>query len=337
VMADIEFQCNDRCSGINLATSGSTFHLRDCFISRPMDRGITSIGGGCQGMFIDRCQFLSAEDTLTVPQRTTVALNTNANDIKLRDNRATKFRHFAFIAGDNSLITGNHFFQGDTVSDGIRSAGLIIATCAASAVGTGNYIDNCFIEWTNEQDSAPEFNSEYSFSALSISDNVFLSGDVAPWFSYIVVKPHGAGHYLNGVSITGNRFRSISGGIDRVERVDTTYADLDYARCRDVTMQGNSFAAVTKRASNPLELEHTQSDAASAWTIDTDDRLPFGGQALNVDRVVAHSAIKNSSGATQFVAPYVRHIQGPNRDRVELVWPTAVTGKVALQVRMDNR
>ncbi|MGR3475531.1 MAG: glycosyl hydrolase family 28-related protein, partial [Sulfitobacter sp.] len=74
VMADIEFQCNNRCSAINLAPAGLIFHLRDCFVSRPKDRGVTSIGGGCQGMLIDRCQFLSAEDALTVPNRTSIAL-----------------------------------------------------------------------------------------------------------------------------------------------------------------------------------------------------------------------------------------------------------------------
>jgi hypothetical protein len=205
VMADIEFQCSDRCSGIMLALSGIAFHLRDCFISRPMDRGMTSASTGCQGMLVDRCQFLSSEDALDVPNRKTIGFNTNANDVKIRDNRATKFRHFGVVAGANSIITGNHFFQGDSVAEGVRSAGLILANTHVSSIISGNYIDNCFIEWSNEHDAAPEFNTEYSFSALSITDNVFLSGEVAPWFSYIIVKPHGAGHFLSGVTITGNR------------------------------------------------------------------------------------------------------------------------------------
>jgi hypothetical protein len=149
VMSEIEFQCNNRCSGVMLAITGSTFHLRDCFISRPADRGVTSIGGGCQGMFIDRCQFLSAEDALTVPNRRTIGFNVNANDLKLRDNRATRFRHFGLIAGQNNIITGNHFFQGDGVANGVRSAGLIMATTNTSSVIANNYVDNCFIEWTN--------------------------------------------------------------------------------------------------------------------------------------------------------------------------------------------
>jgi hypothetical protein len=337
VMADIEFQCNNRCSGVMLAPSGSTFQLRDCFISRPMDRGITSIGSGCQGMFVDGCQFLSSEESELVSNRTTIALNTNAHDVKLRDNRATQFRHFALVAGQNSIISGNHFFQGDSVSGGIRSAGLILTSPHSSSIVTGNYIDNCFIEWSNEQDPAPEFNSEYSFSSLSITDNIFLSGDVAPWFSYIVVKPHGAGHFLSGVSITGNRFRSILGGIDRAERVDTTYADLDISRCNNIVMKGNSFHAVTAKVQNAAEIEFTQNTASNSWEIDASDYLPFGGQALNVDSVVAQGAIRDASNVTRYDMPYVQQIQGTNRDRIKVVWPVPVTGKVLVVVRMDNR
>lgn len=336
-MSDIEFQCNNRCSGINLAPSGITFNLRDCFISRPMDRGITSIGGGCQGMFLDRCQFLSSEDALNVPQRKTIGFNTNANDLKLRNCRATRFRHFGLIAGGNSIITGNHFFQGDAVANGIRSAGLILAAQHTSSIVSGNYVDNCFIEWTNEQDPAPEYSNEFSFSALSITDNIFLSGEVAPWFSYIVVKPHGTGHFLTGVSITGNKFRSINGGIDRAERVDTTYADLDLSRCKDVVMVGNSFHNVTNQVHNLAEIEHTQSTPSDTWVIDTSGKLPFGGQALNVDTVVAHGALRNGGNVTQFVVPYVKNAQGPDKDQVHLIWPSDVKGKVLITVRMDNR
>ena len=337
VIDDVEFQCNDRCSGINLAPSGITFHLRDCFISRPMDRGLTSTGGGCQGMLIDRCQFLSAEDALTVPQRRTIALNTNANDVKLRDNRATKFRHFALLAGGNSIVTGNHFFQGDSVDNGVRSAGLILAASYTSAVVTGNYVDNCFIEWTNEQDPTPGFTSGFSFSALSVTDNIFLSGEVAPWFSYLVVKPHGAGHFLNGVTITGNKFRSINGSIDRVERVDTTFADLDLSRCKNVVMKGNSFHLVDRQVSNAAEIEFTQTMPAGTWIIDTDGLLPFDGEALNADAVVAHGAIRNAANVAQYQMPYCKLSEGADGKSLHLIWGTPVKGKVSVMVRMDNR
>ena len=160
---------------------------------------------------------------------------------------------------------------------------------------------------------------------------------MAPWFSYIVIKPHGAGHFLSGVSITGNRFRSIIGAIDQVERVDTTFADLNISRCRNVVMKGNSFHAVTAQVQNAAEIEFTQNTLSDSWDIDTSGYLPFGGQALNVDSVVAQGAIKDASDVTQYAMPYVQQIQGPNRDRIRVVWPTPVKGKVLVVVRMDNR
>ena len=337
VLADIEFQCNNRCSAIMLALTGVAFHVRDCFITRPADRGITSIGGGCQGMLIDRCQFLSAEDAIPVSNRTTIGFNANANDVKLRDNRATRLRHFGLLGGANSIITGNHFFQGDEVNNGVRSAGLVLANTHVSSIISGNYVDNCFIEWTNEQDPAPEFNTEFSFSALSITDNIFLSGEVAPWFSYIVVKPHGAGHFLSGVSITGNRFRSLNGTIDRAERVDTTFADLDLSRCKNVVFTENSFHAVTYQVESPAKVEFVQNTPSDAWTIDLSDYLPFRGEALKVESVLAQGALRNSNNVRQWETPYADVAQGGNRDQVRLNWSTPVRGRVQVTVRMDSR
>ena len=335
VLDDIEFQCNGQASGILLAPSGTIFHLRDCFISRPGNRGLTSHGSGCQGMLIDRCQFLSNEDSLEADDRTTIALNAHANDVKIRNNRSTKFRHFAILGGANTLFSGNHFFQGDGVPSGIRTAGLIIAKSHASSIVTGNYVDNCFIEWTNEYDQAPEFNTEFSFSALSITDNVFLSGDVAPWFSYIIVKPHGAGHFLSGVSITGNRFRSLGTAIDRVERVDTSFADLDRSRMNEVTFDGNSFHGVSERVSNPLRLRHTEGSVATTWSVDTEERLPFKGQTLSVEGAVVLGRLRNSSNSVVFATPALDTRKGTNHDHIEVTWDQPLRGTLQLTIRMD--
>jgi hypothetical protein len=335
-MSDIEFQCNGLCSAIRLSPSGLAFHLRDCFISRPKDRGVTSIGEGCQGMLIDRCQFLSDEDPLNVSQRKSIAVNANANDVKLRNNRATKFLHFAVLAGGNSVVLGNHFFQGDTVPSGVRSAGLVVIGTHTSATISGNYVDNCFVEWTNERDASPNFVAGYSFSAMSITDNIFLSGNVAPWFSYVVVKPHGTGHFLNGVTISGNKFRSINGAIDRAERVDTSFADLDMSRTKALFFAGNSYHSITKQVSNPLRIRHNQATNATTWVIDPDDELPFGGQARGVDGVVAHDAIRNPASVKRFYMPHVKLEQGANKDQVHLLWDEAMRGEVTVVVRVDQ-
>lgn len=336
IIDNIEFQCNGVASGIMLAPAGATFQLQDCFISRPKDRGLTSSGFGCQGMLIDRCQFLSAEEPVDVAQRVSIALNANSNDVKLRNCRATKFRHFALLAGQNNLVIGNHFFQGDTTTDGVRTAGLVLATTHTASVLLGNYVDNCFIEWTNEQDQAPEHNSEFSFSSLSITDNVFLSGDVAPWFSYIVVKPHGAGHFLNGVTVTGNRFRSINGTIDHAERVDTSFADLDHHRNKNVFFDANSFHNVDAVVNNPLRIAHSEASPAATWVVDPEGRLPFGGQLLSVDAVVATGAVTNAGGAQVYAMPVATTRQGAQQDQLHLTWPEAVKGEVQVVVRMDQ-
>ncbi|MGC1506105.1 MAG: glycosyl hydrolase family 28-related protein [Sulfitobacter sp.] len=337
VLADVELQCNDRCSAIMLSPGGITFHVRDCFISRPSDRGITSVGTGCQGLIVDRCQFLSAEDALDVPARKTIGFNVNQNDAKIRNNRATRFRHFGLLGGSNNIFTGNHFFQGDGVTNGVRSGGIILASTSVGTVISNNYIDNCFIEWTNEHDPSPTFAGGFSFSALSVTDNMFLSGEVAPWFSFIVVKPHGAGHFLNGVSISGNRFRSLNGFIDRAERVDTTFADLDMTRCKNFTMAANSYLGVTAQPVNPAYVDFTQGSVSDAWTIDVSEYLAFGGEALSVDALTAIGPLRNANNVKQFETPYVDTVQGASRDQIRVVWPSDVRGTIQATVRMDFR
>lgn len=335
-MADIEFQCSGRSSGIILAPVGTAFHLKDCFFTSPKDRGLTSMGEGCQGMLIDRCQFLSNETSLPVVQRTTIALNANSNDVKLRNNRITRFRHFAVLGGTSSIISGNHWFQGDDSPEGLRTAGLILTSSHNRATITGNYVDNCSIEWTNEHDPAPEYNSEYSFSALSIADNIFQAIGAAQWFRFIVIKPHGAGHFISGLNITGNIFRSMQGNLDRVESIDTSFADMDHTRMRNILAQGNMFNGIEQGIQNPAVIDFNQGSPSDTWTVNCAGPLPFGGYAQNVVGLVTRSRITDSGGGASFALPYASTEEGANRDHVALHWPEAVEGDVALTVRMDN-
>ncbi|MCF3593451.1 right-handed parallel beta-helix repeat-containing protein [Rhodobacteraceae bacterium LMO-12] len=334
-LTDIEFQCGGRSSGIMLAPTGVAFRISDCFITRPRDRGITSPGEGCQGLTVDRCQFLSEETGVLAQNRRSIVMNTAGSDVKLRDNRSTRFRHFAVMAGTGSIITGNHFFQGDDASNGLRMAGIVFTAPNTRAIVNGNYVDNCFLEWTNEHDNAPEYSSELSFSQLNVSDNVFLTSHVAPWFSFIVVKPYGAGHYLNHVVVQGNLFRTIGGNIERVERVDTSFADLNYDRTVNVTFSDNMFKLIDNPASNPLLVNHSQASAAQVWTVNCAPNLPFGGYARNVESVQPIGAILDAAGAVRHVQPYVNLKKGENDDQIEVVWDQALRGEVAVKVRMD--
>ncbi len=336
VLDDIDFQCNSLCSGVLLAPDGIAFQIKDCAITKPAHRGITSHGTGCQGLHIDRCQFNSAEQALPVQSRVSVAFNANANDVKIRNNRVVLFKHFCVLGGSGSLIVGNHWFHGDNENDGVRRGGIIITTPNCKSVFTGNYCDNNFIEWTNEHSADPDFANQFSFGGLTITGNIFTCNDVAAGFNFIVIKPYGSGHFIHGFSVVSNVFRSINGFINRVEKIDTSFSDLDFSRMRGVTFADNTFHGVTNEAYNPANLTHTQNTASKTWVADTDPYLAFRGQARFVDSTMADGAIETSGGADIFEQPWADTNYGSDKREVRFVWDTAVKGKLRYQVRMDN-
>ncbi len=333
---DLDIQCNGAASGILLAPSGATFAVRDTFITQPKDRGITSHGTGCQGLLIDRCQFLSNDGALAATVRTSIGFNTNANDVKVRECRATQFRHFAVFGGDGNLILGNHWFQGDGVTQGARLAGIVLAMTNVRTTITGNYIDNCSIEWTNEYESSPAFLNQFSFGGLTVTGNHFMASDVAPWFRWLVIKPYGAGHFIQGLNVSGNVFRAINGSVDRVDGVDTSFAGLDNGRMRNVLFNGNSFNSVTQAVENPVLYQHDQATAATVWAVTPGAFLPFGGWARNVEGLVAEGMITGPVGERRSDMPYVDVEQGTAKDELRVTWLAASKGRVQVRVRMDN-
>ena len=335
-LEDIEFQCNSIASGMLLPAVGAVNVIRNCVFNRPSDRAITSHAGGCQGLLIDHCQFLSREGGLLAQNRSTVAINTNSNDVKIRNCRASQFRHFAVISGINTVITGNHFFQGDDASSGTRTAGIVLTVRACNTQISGNYIDNAFIEWTNEREAESDYTGGFGFAGLSVTDNVMLSSHVAPWFSFIVLKPYGTGHFVNGMNVSGNTFRCVQAYMDRAERVDTSFAPLDLLRMRSVHFSGNTYHNITSGAENPLRIQHAQNTHSATWTVDTLDRLPFGGYALDVTGLVTRSRPRDQSNVSRFDMPYALSEQGANKNMVHLIWSTPMIGDVTVNVRMDD-
>ncbi len=209
------------------------------------------------------------------------------------------------LHGNGHLIVGNHWFQGDNVTDGPRAAGLVFTEPNVKSVVTGNYIDNCFIEWTNEHDATPDFSSEYSFGGLSLTGNIFTVNDAASWFSWIVVKPFGTGHFLHGVSVTGNVFKSLNGTTDRVEKVDAAIAPLAYGSVRNVVFDGNTFNGVDQVTQNPVTLDFDQATEATTWSIDVGPWLPFGGRAREAVSVTAEGPVSTAGTTPIFAMPYV--------------------------------
>ncbi|MEX5729893.1 hypothetical protein Ga0609869_003246 [Rhodovulum iodosum] len=336
VLDDIEFLCDGEASAVMLPQEGQIFHIRDCFITKPKDRGITSVGGGCYAMHVDRCQFISNEQALRAQDRTTIAMNVNSNDAKIRDNRVVRFLHFAVMNGSGHMIANNHWFQGDTETDGLRTAGLVLTQPNVKTTITGNYIDNSFVEWTNEHDARPDFSDEYSFGGLTVTGNIFTVNDAAAWFRWFVIKPHGTGHFLHGLTLSDNCFKSLNGDVDRIDRVDTTYADLDMGMARNVNIVANTFNGVDQIVSNPVTLQVDQNTDMRNWTLNFGGYLPFGGWARNVTAIVAENQISDAGGGTVAAMPYARVEQGTNRNQVILTWPDPCRGRVNVTVRMDN-
>ena len=335
-LTDIEIHCQGEASGILLAPAGETFHLKDSFITKPKHKGLTSHGDGCQDLQVDRCHFVSDEQSLAATARISRALNVNANDAKLRDNRFQRFGTTMVLHGNGHLIVGNHWFQGDNVTDGPRVAGLVFTQPNLKSVVTGNYIDNSFIEWTNEHDETPDFASEFSFGGLTITGNIFTVNDAASWFNWIVIKPHGTGHYLQGMSVTGNTFKSLNGTTDRVESVDDSIASLVRGSTRNIVFDGNTFNGIGQVTQNPVTIQHDEVSEASNWNIDVSGWLPFGGKAREVTAVVSEGAITNGSAVDVFAMPYVTTEVGASQDQVSLSWPEPVKGRVHVTARVDK-
>ena len=332
----VEFLCNGVASCINLAVLGSVFRLTNCTINRPKDKGITSIGDGCQDLHIDDCQFLSKEMDLPWQDRTTWVFNANANDIKIRNNRVSRFAGFGVFAGSGGLFLGNHFFGGDGEPLGLRGPGLVFTLPNSKSFVTGNYIDNCFIELTNEHDQSPSYSSEYSFGGVTIADNLFTAQNVAPSMRFIVITPRGPGHSIAGLVVTGNVFRTLSGAIDRVEQVNTSFATFEVGNYRNVVFEGNAFNGVNQVTMSPLIIEHNQSTVSDTWVVNGGGYLPFGGRARNVTGIVAEGAITNASNAAQFSMPYVLVEQGSGAQSAHLKWQTPVRGRAQVTIRCDN-
>ncbi len=334
---DVEFVLDGNASGVMLAKTGNTNMFRDCFFTHPKDRGITSIGTACQGLLVARCEFISSETGDLAQNRTSIAINLNNNDAKIHDNRFVRFAHFMVANGIGHIISGNHWFQGDNSQNGVRFGGLILTQTNVQVNVVGNYIDNCSIGWTNEHDAYPNFDgNEFSFGGLTVTGNTFLVSNMTPGFNFLVVKPYGSGHFIQGLSVMGNVFKATNGKINRIEKVDTTFADLNYQRMRNILFQGNTFNNVDAYVANPVDITHTQGTAASRWVLTINTALPFNGWARNVESIIAKTALTNSNGARVMDMPWVETEQGTTRRQIAFNWGAAVKGSVSFRVRVDN-
>ena len=335
VFEEVNFLTRSICSAILLPPDGNTLIIRDCFFTRPKDRAITSVGEGCQGLTIERNQFQSSEEGIQVPLRTTVAINTNSNDVKLRDNRASRFKHFFVTDSSNTLITGNHIFQGDSNATPDRTAGIVIGEAYNGTSITDNYIDNCYIEWTNEYDWNPEV-IDSSFVGLTVRGNIFFVTSSNPWFNFISVKPYGPNQYLNGINISGNTFKASGTSIDFPVGIDESIAPINRDGTRELHMQHNSYDGVTNQVACPAVVQISRTSGATTWTEDVGNALPFGMRAKQVTSVATAGEVETNLGARVYDTPAVTTELGGNQTEIRLTWSTAVRGDVLCTVRADR-
>jgi len=247
-------------------------------------------------------------------------------------------KHFGVIAGGGHMITGNHFWQGDDAPTGDRTAGILLTARNPSCVITGNYVDNCFIDVSNEHAKYTNVGSgTVPFGALSITGNIFIVSDVASWFTFIRLSPYGTGHHIDGLSVVGNTFKEItSSPIDRIESVVTSNGNFDHSLTKNVVFQGNSFNEVNLHTENPAYVDMTQSSAATTWSYSHAQKVPFGGQVRGVEGWSAIEAIQDSGNASQFDSPYFTPAQGAAGDVVNISWPAARKGRLQMKLRCDS-
>jgi len=179
------------------------------------------------------------------------------------------------------------------------------------------------------------FHGDKETNGVRKGEIVFTTNDVASWFSFLVIKPYGPGHFLHGLTMTGNVFRSINGPIDRVESMDNTFATLNHSKARNIVVHGNTFNAINDPVYNPCTLEHTQASDTQTWVVDFAPQLPFNSRARTVEAVVPVGAIQSGS-ANIFELPHSQSEQGGSGSQVKLTWSRACRGSVNLTARMDN-
>lgn len=332
----IDFSMEGVCSGILLCPDGHSMTIRDCQFNKPKDRGITSPGTGCTGLDISGCIFNSSEQSLPAQSRTSLCFNINRNDVTIRDNRAARFKHFGILGGVGNMIMGNHWYMGDDEPNGVRQAGLILTSHNCVSTISGNYVDNSFVELTNEHDSHPDSVNEYTFGGLTMTGNICVASNTASSFHWLVITPYGQDHAVRELNVSGNVFRTYGNNIDRVEHIDTSYADIDRNLIRNVTFSGNVFNGINEPVRNPYSDIHNQQSEASAWVVDTGTYLPFNGWTRTIESVIPQQKITNASGQEVYAMPYIDPVNDPNKHEFRIIWPEPVKGKVRFVVRMDN-
>jgi hypothetical protein len=154
---------------------------------------------------------------------------------------------------------------------------------------------------------------------------------------FILIKPYGPGHYINGLTVTDNLFKETNGpALEAVEGVDASIAPLDLTRANDLLFAGNTFHGVTKRTENPVTRRMEENTAAQVWDVDLSDALPFGCEAVAAISALADGVIETAASARRSSPCRTRWPRGRFGSDGQLHWPEPVRGAVHLTARCDT-
>lgn len=317
-----------------LPPDGFNWRIFDSWFLRPKDRGLTSCGNGDFALTLEHCEFSSDEQNTPNENRSSIGFNCNSNDNRIRHCRGARFRHFCVLGGTNIMFHANHVYQGSDGSDS-RLAGVVFTEAKINSSITGNYIDNCWIEWSNEH--AVTINQSSVIGSATFDGNFFFASGVPSSFRFIRIYPFAANNGLTDITVTDNSFRVTGGSIGRVDGVFPNNGSLDPDRFKNITFAGNGFDSVTIPAQNPVRVEFEKGAGAadSAWTVFSGGKLPWGAFALGVDSIVSTSPVRNTSGGIISAFPWFEMKQSTGNSAVKVNWPQAVHGSVAITMRGD--
>lgn len=334
---DVEFLMDGEVSGVMLFGMGLMNMFCDCYFMWLKDCGIILIGMVCQGMMVDRCEFLLNELGDLVQNCILIGLNVNVNDIKIWYNWFVCFGYFMVVGGGGYIIEGNYWFQGDVVQNGVWFGGLILIQLNVQVMVMGNYIDNCLIEWMNEYDLMLNFvGDEYFFGGLMVMGNIFLVLNMMLGFNWLVVKFYGSGYFIYGFVVMGNVFKLMNNKINCIDCVDIIFVQFDYIWMCNVQFQGNMFNGVLVYVVNFVDISFMQGMVVNCWIVLVDVVLFFNGWVKNVELLIVKLVIINVVNQCVIEMLWVQLMVGILCKQVVLNWSGLVCGLVLLWVWMDD-
>ena len=326
---NVRFDGNRVASHLLLSLQGTGMKLLNCEFKSPRDRGICSYAFGCNGLTVEGCTFDGGEYGVAVQDRKTIGITTHKSDMKIRNNRAMYYRHFAVMSSTGHIISGNHIFQGSGNAQSNELSAIFVGTTGFfQSTFVGNYFDNGSIELSKEHEHRAIFNGNSFFGPVTFTGNTFLlTKDCPESFNFIRLKPLGSGNRILNFSVTNNSFVDTAGEkIYAVEGIDETLGSMNHAQDKNVVFAGNAYHSIQKESASPCYVVASRTSAATTWTEDLTDKLPFNCFAQEVTGVALYNGITTST------PPKVQTLQGNNSKQIKLNFSEATKGSVGFTV-----